>query len=160
MERQPTPRADIAISLFLIVICAATLWESRKIPAGSFEPLGSAPMPQAVAGLIILLCLLTIFRATLQLRTPQDEPRESLLVSRPADALAIIALTVIYCLVLEFRLLQFAVATLIFLIFAIGLLVRFQIRLMPVIALIAVIMGFGCQYLFTQVFVVDLPAAY
>ena len=43
---------------------------------------------------------------------------------------------------------------------AIGLLVRFQRRHLPWVALVGVSMGYGCQYVFTRVFVVDLPGAF
>lgn len=162
MQRKATPQADIVLSVFLIVVCAAVLWESRKIPPGTFEPMGSAPVPQAVAGLIIVLCLVVILKAILQLRTGNtddannDEADEALIL-RPLDAAAVLVLTIIYCLILEFRLLSFAVATILFLTVTISLLTRLQPRLLPLTIIIAVIMGYGCQYLFTQVFVVDLP---
>ena len=59
------PRVDISVCLFLIVICCAVLVEAAKLPPGSFEPLGSAPIPRATAGLIIFLCLLVVGRAAL-----------------------------------------------------------------------------------------------
>jgi hypothetical protein len=40
----------------------------------------------------------------------------------------------------------------------IAFLARFERRLLPVAAVVALIMGFGCEYVFTRVFVVDLPA--
>ncbi len=39
----------------------------------------------------------------------------------------------------------------------IGALVRFERRLLPLIVVIALVTGFGCQYVFTRIFVVDLP---
>ena len=36
-------------------------------------------------------------------------------------------------------------------------LARFNVAKLPVILVLAAITGFGCQYLFTRVFVVDLP---
>jgi hypothetical protein len=161
MQRKPTPRADIILAVFLIVVCAATLWESREIPPGSFEPLGSAPVPQAVAGLILGLCLIVIVKAAFQLLSPQttDSSVEPPTL-RPLDALAIMILTIVYCLIMQFRLLNFALATMLFLIATIGLLTRFRLRSLPLISAVAIIMGYGCQYLFTQVFVVDLPAVY
>jgi hypothetical protein len=161
MQRKYTPRADIILSVFLIIVCAATLWESRRIAPGSFEPLGSAPVPQAVAGLILGLCLIIIIKAIFRLKTSQTpEISAEALILRPLDAVAILILAVCYCLIMEFRLLNFAVATVIFLIATIGLLTRFRYQTLPVIVIVALIMGYGCQYLFTRVFVVDLPAVY
>ncbi len=57
------PRTDIGVCLFLIVVCCAVLVEAAKLPPGSFEPMGSAPIPQATAGLIIFLCLVVMAKA-------------------------------------------------------------------------------------------------
>lgn len=162
MQRKPTPHADITLSAFLIVVCCAVLWESRKIPPGSFEPLGSGPIPQAVAALIILLCLVIMLQAVAQLRRgpARDAAAAEELVLRPLDAAAVFALTVAYVAILAFGLVSFALATVVFLFITIALLTRFKPMLLPIALLVGVVMGFGCQYLFTEVFVVDLPSGY
>jgi len=153
-----SPRTDIGVCLFLVVVCAAVLWESRKIPPGSFEPLGSAPLPQAVAGLVILLCLIVMGRAWLVLARRSERPREDAgFEPRARDAAATIGLTALYIVAMQLRLTSFAVMTAVFLFVTIGLLVRFERRLLPVAAIVALIAGFGCQYVFTRIFVVDLP---
>ena len=63
MSEQSSPKTDIGVSLFLIVVCSLVLWEARKIPPGVYEPLGSGPVPRAVAGLIILLCRVAMVQA-------------------------------------------------------------------------------------------------
>lgn len=152
-----SPRTDIALALFLITVCAAVLWETRTIPPGVFEPLGSAPVPQATAGLILILALVVMGRALLAVwrgsavRHPPD------LELRPFDAALVVGLTALYVLAMAFRVFEFAILTAGFLFIAIGVLVRFERRLLPVILLVAVVMGWGCQYVFTRVFVVDLP---
>ncbi|MDH3452637.1 MAG: hypothetical protein OEN20_09465, partial [Gammaproteobacteria bacterium] len=121
MQRNPTPRTDIGFAAFLVAVCAATLWETREIPPGSFEPLGSAPVPQAVAGLILVLSLLVMVRAWRQLRAgagnapPDVEPRW-------ADVLVVAAFTVAYALALHLRLGRFDVLTAVYLFITIGLL--------------------------------------
>lgn len=159
-----SPRKDIGLSLLLIVLCSAVLWESRDLPPGSFEPLGSAPVPQAVALLIIGLALIVLARA---LRARAGDARGDVasgaepddFAPRPLDAAASFALTVIYVLAMAFKVTSFAIATTAFLFVTIGFLVRFERRLLPVALLVGLVMGFGCQYFFTQVFVVDLPAS-
>ncbi|MGP1396302.1 MAG: tripartite tricarboxylate transporter TctB family protein [Inquilinaceae bacterium] len=160
MNNVKTPRTDIGLSVFLIVVCSAVLWESRRLPPGTFEPLGSAPIPRIVAGLIILLSLVVIAQAGLTLRRGRAAPpaADDMLVPRPVDAAAIFLLTVAYVLAMALGLIGFAVGTALFLFVSIGLLVRFRPRLLVVAALIAVLMGFGCQYVFTHIFFVDLPA--
>jgi len=163
-----TARAEINICLFLIVVCCVVLWESRLIPPGSFEPLGSGPIPQATAGIIIFLCLLTIWRAFRTLsrasatavETSTDATQQDRHQPRHRDAFLVCALTVIYCLVLHSRTVDFSLATVVFLFLSIGYLVRFKPKSMLIVSLIALVMGFGCQFIFTKVFVVDLPGAF
>jgi len=158
MSDDPRPRTDLGLALFLIVVCGAVLWEARTIPPGVFEPLGSAPIPQATAGLIILLALVVMGRALLAMvRAAPARPAAEDLALRPLDAAAVIGLTVLYVLAMALRLVDFAVLTALFLLVTIGVLVRFERRLLPVIVALALATGFGCQYVFTRIFVVDLP---
>jgi len=152
------PRTDIGVCLFLIVICCAVLFEAAKLPPGSFEPMGSAPIPQATAALIILLCLVVMARAAWMMMrghvavATDDQP------PRRMDAAVIFAMTMMYVLLMQLRVAGFALITAIFLFFAIAFLTRFTPRSLPLAALVGLLMGYGCQYVFTQVFVVDLPA--
>ena len=153
-----SPRTDLGLALFLIVVCGAVLWEARSIPPGVFEPLGSAPIPQATAGLIVLLALMVMGRALHAIVRPAPaRPAGEDLALRPLDAAAVIGLTVLYVLAMALRLLDFAILTALFLVLTIGALVRFERRLLPLIVVIALVTGFGCQYVFTRIFVVDLP---
>jgi hypothetical protein len=153
-----SPRTDLALGLGLIVVCGAVLWEARSIPPGVFEPLGSAPIPQATAWLIILLALVVMGRALHGLIRREPPPADADdLALRPLDAAAVILLTALYVLAMALRLVDFAILTTVFLLLTIGLLVRFERRLMPLVVVLALVTGFGCQYVFTRVFVVDLP---
>jgi len=152
------PRTDIGVCVFLIVVCCAVLFEAAKLPPGTFEPMGSAPIPQATAGLIIFLCLVVMAKAARTMMrgevaaTTDDPP------PRRLDAAMIFAMTVVYVVLMQFRVAGFALITTIFLFLAIAFLTRFAPRTLPFAALAGLIMGYGCQYIFTQVFVVDLPA--
>ena len=55
------------------------------------------------------------------------------------------------------RVVDFAILTALFLLVTIGTLTRFERRLLPLIVVLALVVGFGCQYVFTRIFVVDLP---
>jgi putative tricarboxylic transport membrane protein len=158
MSDDPRPRTDLGLALFLIVVCGAVLWEARSIPPGVFEPLGSAPVPQATAGVIILLALVVMGRALrAMLGAAPARPAGEDLVLRPLDAAAVMALTALYVLAMALRLFDFAILTALFLMVTIGALVRFERRLLPLIVVLALVTGFGCQYVFTRIFVVDLP---
>ena len=148
-------RFDIGVALVLIVIAAIAIWEAADLPPGSFEPLGSARVPQMTAGLIILLCLWVIIRAMLRDDGIRDvEPAGA---ARWRDAGVVAVLTIVYVAALHFRITTFAIVTMLFLTATIFVLTRFDLAKLPVIVLVAAITGFGCQYLFTRVFVVDLP---
>lgn len=152
------PRTDMGVCVFLIVVCCAVLVEAAKLPPGSFEPMGSAPIPQATAGLIILLCLVVMAKAARMMMRGQVAAASDDQPPRRMDAAVIFAMTMVYVLLMQLRVAGFAVITAAFLFIAIAYLTRFAPRSLPVAALVGLIMGYGCQYIFTQVFVVDLPA--
>lgn len=164
MPSRPTPLADIGLTIFLIAVCGLVLWETRRIPPGVFEPLGSAPVPQATATILILLCIVVLVQALLILRRRGTARPEATSAADPSDtperpaAVAVTGvLTVLYVLALSMRLTSYAVTTAIFLFAAISFLARFRLRALPIAAVIAVAMGYGCQCVFTRIFVVDLP---
>lgn len=147
-------RFDIGVALILILIAAVAIWQAADLPPGTFEPMGSARVPQITAGLIIILGLWVIVRAMLR----EDEVKESAPGrARWRDAVIVGVLTVLYVTAMHLRLTTFAIVTTIFLTATIFVLTRFDLAKLPVILLVAAITGFGCQYLFTRVFVIDLP---
>lgn len=158
MNDRADPRTDIGVALCIIVACLAVLWESRTIPPAAFDPLGSAPVPQGAASLIIVLSLVCVGRAIGRWRAQGvGEGAERLSRRHMLDALIISVLTVIFVWVMQLRATSFGLMTTVYLTAAIGWLVRFKPRLLPWIVLLALVIGFGCQYIFTRVFIVDLP---
>lgn len=148
-------RWAFGVSLALILGCLAVLWQTRRIPAGTFEPLGSAPVPQATALLIIALSVVVGLGARRRMRGPEtgDPPAPP----RRLDAAAVAGLTIAYVMVMDWGALDFAPLTALYLFATIGSLIRFRPRGLVTAAIIAVVMGWGCAYVFTRVFVVDLP---
>jgi uncharacterized membrane protein len=159
MSEQSSPKTDIGVSLFLIVVCSLVLWEARKIPPGVYEPLGSGPVPRTVAGLIILLCLVVMVQALRRMARSEAAAGEAEFPLRYLDAAGVVAVTLIYILGLALELTSFAILTTVFLTLTIGFLTRFRRRELMVALVLGLVMGFGCEYLFTQVFVVDLPTS-
>lgn len=148
---------EIGASLVVILACAVLIYESLDLPPGSFEPLGSAPVPQFTAGLIILLAIIVIVRAVRKRRettTAEDDEVKD----EPVSALLLVAVTLLYVLLLHFRVIGFGTLTAAYLFAVISALERFRPRALIGAAIVGVIVGYGVQYLFTQVFVVDLPA--
>lgn len=145
---------DVGVAAFLVTVCLIAIWELRDAPPGTFEPLGSGPVPRVTASLVILLSLWVAWRAW---RRPADRPVDLGYEPRPWDAAVVSGLTVLYVVAMASRALGFAPLTALFLIASIGWLVRFRPRLMPWVILVAAVTGWGCAYIFTRVFVVDLP---
>lgn len=164
MNNDSRPGADIGLAVVLIAISLLTIYGTLELPAGSFEPLGSATIPQVVAGAIIVFSvwmLVNALAARRQTRVMHDrvdgrEPSERV---RPRYDLAIslMVLAVVYVLVMAMGWVRFSLATMIFLILAVGMLTTFARRQLPVVIVLAVALGLGLEYLFTQVFVIDLP---
>lgn len=152
MNERLDPRLEIGVALLMIVISVTALYGTMDIPPGKFEPLGSAPVPQAVAGLIIILALGLIVRACIDQR-----PLAASSADRYLDASAVVVLTLLFVVVMQYRLATFAILTSIYLIVTVGVLTRFRRRSLPAVIAVGLLTGFGCQYVFTRVFVVDLP---
>jgi hypothetical protein len=72
-------------------------------------------------------------------------------------ALATLGFTVVYVIAMAFRFGSFAIITSVYLLLTIAVLSRFNKKALIIGLAIALIMGFGCQYLFTEIFVIDLP---
>ena len=181
-------KRDIGLMLFIIAVCIAVLVESLDLPPGTFEPLGSGPVPQAIAFVIIGLCLIIMLRAliTLARHAAPAKTEEQLALeaeeaasgfhARPWSAVAVLMFSGLYVGILYLGLFGFGVVTTVFLLFIIlfllgaepvkaflSLITSFDRTHWPaakpaVIAIvIAVVMGFGCEFIFTEVFYVDLP---
>lgn len=149
---------EIGVSLLIILVCSVVIFESLGLPPGSFEPLGSAPVPQATCGLIILLCLLVIYGAVRRKNQPA-EPGTSEIPNDVTSALLLVVVTLAYVVALHFRLTGFGILTAAYLFLVISALERFRAPPMAIAAILGLLVGFGVEYLFTQFFVVDLPAA-
>jgi cobalamin synthase len=154
-------KLELGVPLFLIVVSAAFLWDARTIPAGAFDPLGAGPIPRLICGCVIALCMAVITQTLLALKQApaESEPGKEEVEFAPQPRLAIITLllTCAYVAVMAYRLTSFSVATIVFLLAAIGVLGRFTRKTMIIGGIIALVMGLGCEYLFTEIFVIDLP---
>ena len=159
MDRRPI--AEIGVSLVISAICAVFWIEAAKLPPGSFEPLGSGPVPKYTAIIVILCCAVVIVRALRQVAAGPGlaaDFRAEFAGGSPIGALVLVGLTLGYALVLHFKLLAFGVVTAIYLFLLIWLLEDMRWRAALPAAIVAAVAAFGVEYLFTRVFIVDLPA--
>ncbi len=155
MPEGPSPRVELGVAAALCALALAVLVEARKIPPGVYEPLGSGPVPRAVAGLILILALAVAVVAAVRLRRHPEPLRPP--VPRALDAVLVGLATILYVASMQARLVDFAVMTTLYLVATVGWLVRFARTELPWVVLVALATGYGCQYLFTRVFIVDLP---
>lgn len=155
MAEGTSPRVELAVAAALAALAVAVLREARTIPPGLYEPLGSAPVPRATAALILLLALGVGLAAIRRLR--RERPAWRPPGSRALDAFLVSLATIAYAAAMQARLAAFAVLTSLYLLATIGWLLRFDPRRLPWVVLVALATGYGCQFLFTRVFVVDLP---
>ena len=149
-------RFEVWVSLLVILICVIFLWESWDLPPGSFEPLGSGPVPQATAFIVIFcagLVILNALKQSVQLSANEETKEKPSIRAGFIISLA----TVVYSLVLHFRLMPFAWMTTLFLIITIWGLEKFDRKKFLPALITAIIIGFASEYLFTEVFIVDLP---
>jgi len=161
------PIAEIGACTLVILVCTIVLWQASSLPPGSFEPLGSAPVPQATACIVILCCLVVIFSA-IRFMYRQSNPaitqsplkhhvKDEFTGRSPYGALIMLASTVGYTALLHSRLIPFGLLTFFFLFLLIWSLNNFNRRSLIPATIVAVIFGFGTQFVFTRIFVIDLP---
>ena len=151
------------VAILGLVIGAVLLIGSRSIAPPLFDPVGSAALPQASGIALIALGLLVLLQAWRGARRPaaldavdevsgDDPAREA--GTRPAT-LGTLGLMGLYVAAMEWGM-GFAAASVLFTSAAIPL-VSTSWRLVPIAIGIALVLSFGSQWLFTQVFFVDLP---
>lgn len=158
MERRPL--TEIGVSALVMLVCAVFWLQAYKLPPGSFEPLGSGPVPMYTAAIIILCCVIVMARAVIALRRgPGIEAtfRAEFRGGSPGGAFWMMGMTIAYVALLHMRVASFGIVTFVFLTLLIWALEGFRMRTLLPALITAAIASFGAEYLFTQVFVVDLP---
>ena len=166
MAKETSPRVELGFSIFLIVLSIVIFRETLSLPPGSFDPVGSAGFPRLISTVIGILSLTILIRAVRKLHAVSKSPAAPATPDgaasqpfrpRPDLALVFYALALMYASVMALRLISFGLCTVLFLFASIGMLTRFTLKRLPIALLIALVIGFGSQYIFTQVFVLDLP---
>ena len=118
-------RFEVWVSVLMMLICVVFLWESWDLPPGTFEPLGSGPVPKATAFVIIFCCIWVIISSLKN--SPVTEESESDEGELSINAgLLIFFTTVLYTVFLQFRVMPFSWMTTLFLFFTIWGLERFS----------------------------------
>jgi len=164
MDNDTSPGAEIGVAVVSILVALTTIYGTLELPPGSFEPLGSAAIPQFVSGAIILFSLWMIARAVLRQRKMREDSISTWTTKSEPEfrrrndfAVALVVLAVVYVAVMAMDWVRFSIATFVFLLTSIGMLSGFARRALPFLIVLSAVLGFGLEYLFTKVFVIDLP---
>jgi putative tricarboxylic transport membrane protein len=155
-SKSRTPRLDLAVCGGLIALAVFILMGVKDIPPPFFDPVGSAAFPKYAAYLVIAFAIAIAIRAYTSLKT--EKPKEAQgFTSEPLLALSVVAIPSLYIASMQAGMLSYRIGTVIFIFLLSSILARFEKRVMISSAIIAVVFGFGGQYLFTEVFYMDLP---
>ncbi|WP_226779971.1 tripartite tricarboxylate transporter TctB family protein [Oceaniglobus trochenteri] len=157
MDRRPF--TEIGVSALIALICAVFFVQAWKLPPGKFEPLGSGPVPLWTAGIVIVCCLAVIIGALRSLRGKDmgQAMQAEFSGGHPMGGVLVLGLTTAYVLVLHLKLAGFGIVTFAYLaLLMLGMEGFARKRIIPALILSAVA-AFGAQYIFTEIFVVDLP---
>lgn len=155
-SKSRTPKLDLLLCGSLIALSIFILSGTKDIPPPFFDPIGSAAFPKYASYIIIALAIAIGIRAFISLKslhakTPKGFREEPLL------ALSAVVIPSVYVISMQSGLLSYRIATVLFIFLLSSLLSRFDKRVMIASAIIAFVFGFGGQYLFTEVFYMDLP---
>ena len=155
-------RGDLLLALAVILLALVVYWQASLLPPPFFDPLGSAAVPKLAAIVLVVLAIGVVHE---RLRAVPGESPGGLAAesgdepapNAPWTALASIVLPVLYVGAMQAGWLAFAQASTLF-VFALGaLFARFRPRLLLLLVPVALIAGYGLDYVFTEILYVDLP---
>lgn len=149
---------EALVCLILILVGATGYIASSHITGLTLDPIGPRGVPRTVSVLLVLLTLIVIVRVFLGRAQPTIDQTEAVSLHKLGLVLGLVTFTVIYCYTLFFLRFPFSLTTMLFIIISAQFLIK-ERRLKWTIyaALSGAIAGFVIEYLFTQVFFVDLP---
>ncbi len=159
MHRNPV--TEILVCAFIALICMVFFIQAWSLPPGTFEPLGSGPVPLATAAIVIICCLVIIVsRARTLFRGVGlgHQFKNEFTGRSPYGPLVTLGLTVVYVTALDLNVASFGIITFVFLAILIAALENFKPKVFIPALIVAAIVSFGVEYMFTNVFVIDLPA--
>ncbi|MEM9158129.1 MAG: tripartite tricarboxylate transporter substrate binding protein [Verrucomicrobiota bacterium] len=127
--------------------------------AQKLDPLDSLALPHFVAWVIAFLLAGLGVRGWLRLKNRKGAVADEgpAYKKEPGLAVGIVVLAAVYTGILSLGWVSFAWASLVFVSAAGAMIGRWNARIMATSFLLALVIGFGGQYLFTEIFSVDLP---
>lgn len=168
MLRMPPATRDIVLASCTLLVCGAVYFDLKhvRVIAGQ-DPLGSAGLPMATIIIIAALCVFLMVRALWTFRRPVEASRvpaapdgiEGALRAPFSDHLltaGFLVLSLLYALSMDLRI-DFTLSTFIFLVVGGAMISDLRPRSLMVTVVVAAILAFGCDYVFTKIFLIDLP---
>ena len=150
----------VASCVMSLALAAVVLWDVSDLPPPMFGPIGSGDLPAAVAWILVGLAFAVLAARHLRRRREgAARERGAMPGHRPASGrtAAVLALTAAYALAVSWGGADFGLLSASYLAITISYLARPRgVRLLMALALSAAI-GFGSDYLFTNVLFIDLP---
>ena len=158
MKNNVNPKIEIALSISLIIFSIIVYYFSLELPEPEYEPLGSAALPQGLAVIMSLLSLIVIVRAIPKIKTYKPTTNtDDNVTSRPKLAILVFIITLIFIGILDFGILGFLPAGIIYLSTIGYLMTHRDLKSFPWIVAFAVILTVFSYYVFTKFFYIDLP---
>ena len=158
MKNSVNPKAEIALSISLIIFSAVVYYFSLELPDPVYEPLGSAALPKGLAVIMSLLSLIIIVRAIPKIKTYKSTTHTSEgITSRPKLAILIFIITLIFIGILDFGVLGFLPAGIIYLSTIGYFMTHRNLKRFPWVIAFSVILTVFSYYVFTKFFYIDLP---
>ena len=158
MKNNVNPKTEIVLSIGLIIFSAIVYYFSLELPEPEYEPLGSAALPKGLAVIMSLLSLIIIVKAIPKINTykPITNTNDNV-TSRPKLAILVFIITLIFIGILDFGILGFLPAGIIYLSTIGYLMTHRDLKRIPWIIAFSIILTLFSYYVFTKFFYIDLP---
>ncbi|MGP1397709.1 MAG: tripartite tricarboxylate transporter TctB family protein [Inquilinaceae bacterium] len=155
-------RGDGVLAACLVAFAGLLYMEALKVPPPFFDPLGSAAVPKFVALVLALLAVLLMLPRAKTPPTPAEdddiaEDDTAAVPPAPVTAIASGLTAVAYIGLMQAGMLNFAQASTVFVLVLGALLARRRRPILLALVPVAFAVGYGFDYLFTEVLFIDLP---
>jgi hypothetical protein len=147
---------DRILGCLLLILCGVVYWATLELPPPEYEPLGPAAFPLMLVGAIAVLAIPLILKPEPYVKAPPP-PDGEYVKPTPWLSVWLLLAAVAFAAVMQTRAIPFSLTATGFLIIAMAILTRFEKRAWPATLIVSPIVGFGLEYIFKHIFIIDLP---
>ena len=155
---------ETLVTTALLIVCAIFYFEARKLPAGTFDPLGPGAAPEMVSGLLVALCLFVLirrFRNVVLGKAFKEEAAVDAIKREGTEEKHFLAVFFVmllaYLVAFQLELGHFIVLTIPFVFASIVFLGGTSKRVVVTAAITSCVLSVGLFYVMTELFVIRLP---